>query len=73
MNPQMMLIIALRHPEIYGLAWMRSKSAQTINKVIRTIIEWGVIAFARWINPEANLAIASLKLCFWVLDQLQQD
>ena len=73
MNPQMMLTLALRHPEVYGLTWMRSKSAKARNKVIRTIIEWGVIAFARWINPEANLAIASLKLCFWVLDQLQQD
>ena len=38
-----------------------------------TIIEWGVIAFAKWINPEANLAIALLKLCFFVLDQLQQN
>lgn len=73
MNPQIMLTLALRHPEIYGLAWARSKSAQTINKVIRTIIEWGVIAFARWINPQATWAIASLKLCFWVLDQMHKD
>ena len=73
MNPQIMLKIALRHPEVYGLAWVRSKSAKARNQVIRTSIEWGVIAFARLVNPEATWAIAALKLCFWVLDQLQQD
>ncbi|GET40628.1 hypothetical protein MiSe_54390 [Microseira wollei NIES-4236] len=63
-NSQIMLTIALYHPEVYGLAWVRSKSAKVRNQVIRTSIEWGAIAFARLINPEATWAIPALKLCF---------
>lgn len=77
----MMLIIALRYPELYGLAWVRSNSAQPSkpsakakkNKALRKIIEFAVITIAGLINPEAaNWAIPALKLCFMLLDYLQK-
>ena len=81
MKGQLMLQFAIRHPEVYGLAWVCSNSAQRSkpsaqakkNKALRKMIEFAVIAFAGLINPEAvNWAIPALKLCFMLLDYLQK-
>ncbi len=82
MKTQLMLQFAIRYPEVYGLAWVRSNSAQSSissvkakkNKALRKIIEFAVIAFAGFINPEAaNWAVPALKLCFMVLNYLQKS
>jgi hypothetical protein len=81
MKAQLMLQIAIQYPEVYGLSWIHSKLAQSSkpsakankNKAIRKIIEFAVIAFAGFINPEAaNWAVPALKLCFMLLDYLQK-
>ncbi len=81
MKAQLMLQFAIRYPEVYGLAWVRSNSAQRSkpsakakkNKALRKMIEFAVIAFAGLINPEAaNWAVPVLKLCFMLLDYLQK-
>lgn len=81
MNNQLMLQFVIRYPEVYGIAWVRSNSAQSSkpsakdkkNKALRKIIEFAVIGFAGLINPEAaNWAVPALKLCFMVLDYLQK-
>jgi hypothetical protein len=82
MKAQLMLQIAIQYPEVYGLASVRSNSAQPSkpsakakkNKALRKIIEFAVIAFAGFINPEAaNWAIPALKWCFMLLNYLQKD
>ena len=81
MKAQLMLQIAIQYPEVYGLAWVYSNSAQLAkpsakpkkNRALRKMIEFAVIAFAGLINPEAaNWAVPVLKLCFMVLDYLQK-
>lgn len=81
MKAQLMLQFAIRCPEVYGLAWVRSNLAQSSkpsakakrNKALRKIIEFAVIAFAGLINPEAaNWAVPALKLCFMLLKYLQK-
>ncbi|MUG94954.1 hypothetical protein F7734_22345 [Scytonema sp. UIC 10036] len=73
MSYQLMLELAIRHPEVYGLAWMQSKSAKyQINRELSKIIEFAVIAFAGSVNPEAaDWVVPVLKLCFMILDLLQ--
>ncbi len=76
MNSQLMLQIAIQHPVIYGLATAQSNSAIKVNrnKAGRKIIEYAVIAFAGFINPDAaNWAIPTLKLCFMILDYLKKS
>jgi hypothetical protein len=81
MKTQVMLQFAIRYPEVYGLAWVQSNSDQSsissvkakTNKALRKMIEFAVIAFAGFINPEAaNWAVPVLKLCFMILDYLQK-
>jgi hypothetical protein len=81
MKTQLMLQIAIRYPEVCGLAWVLSNSAQPSkpsakanrNKALRKIIEFAAIAFAGFINPEAaNWAVPALKLCFLLLNYLQK-
>lgn len=75
MNNQLMLQIAIQHPVIYGLATAKPNSAIKVNrnKIGRKIIEFAVIAFAGFINPDAaNWAVPALKLCFMILDYLQK-
>jgi len=81
MKSQLMLQIAIQCPEVYGLTWVQSNSAQPSkppakakkNKALRKIIEFAVIAFAGFINPEAaNWAVPILKLCFLLLNYLQK-
>ena len=75
MNSQLMLQIAIQHPVIYGLATAQSNFSIKVNrnKAGRKIIEFAVIAFAGFINPEAaNWAVPALKLCFMILDYLQK-
>lgn len=81
MKTQLMLQIAIRYPEVYGLAWVQSNSAQPSkpsakanrNKALRKMIEFAAIAFAGFINPEAaNWAVPALKLCFLLLNYLQK-
>ena len=81
MKTQLMLQIAIQYPEVYGIAWVCSNSAQSSkpsakankNKALRKIIEFAVIAFAGFINPEAaNWAVPALKLCFLLLNYLQK-
>ena len=81
MKAQLMLQIAIQYPEVYGLAWVYSNSAQPFkpsvkakkNKALRKIIEFAVVVFAGLINPEAaNWAVPVLKLCFMLLDYLQK-
>jgi hypothetical protein len=81
MKAQLMLQIAIQYPEVYGLAWVCSNSAQASkpsakakkNKALRKIIEFAVVVFAGLINPEAaNWAVPALKLCFMLLDYLQK-
>lgn len=82
MKSQLTLQIAIQYPEVYGLEWVRSNSAQRSksslkakkNKALRKMIEFAVIAFAGLINPEAaNWAVPVLKLCFLLLDYLQKS
>lgn len=82
MNTQLMLQIATRCPEIYGLAWIHSNLAQPSkpvaklkkDKAVRKIIELTVISLAGLINPEAaNWAVPALKLCFLLLDYLRKN
>lgn len=75
MNNQLMLQIAIRYPVIYGLATAQPSSAIKVKqkKAGRKILEFAVIAFAGFINPEAaNWAVPALKLCFMILDYLQK-
>lgn len=75
MNNQLMLKIAIQYPLVFGLARVRSNSSVKAkrNKALRKMIEFAVIAFAGFINPEAtNWAIPALKLCFMLLDYLQK-
>jgi hypothetical protein len=81
MKSQLTLQIAIQYPEVYGLAWVYSNSAQPSkpsakakkNKALRKIIEFAVITVAGLINPEAaNWAIPALKLSFMLLDYLQK-
>jgi len=75
MNSQLMLQIAIRYPVIYGLATVQPNSSVKVNrnKAGRKILEFAVIAFAGFINPDAaNWAIPALKLCFMILDYLQK-
>lgn len=82
MKGQLMLQIAIRYPEVYGLTWVHSNSAQHSkpsatakrSKALRKIIEFAVIAFAGFINPEAaNWAVPALKLCFLLLHYQQKS
>jgi hypothetical protein len=82
MKTQLMLQFAIRYPEVYGLAWVQSNSAQPSktpakanrNKALWKIIQFAVIAFAGFINPEAaNWAVPALKLCFMLLNYLQKS
>lgn len=82
MNTQLMLQLATRCPEIYGLVWMHSNLAQPSkpsaklkkNKALRKIIEFAVISLAGLINPEAaNWAIPALKVCFLLLNYLRKN
>jgi hypothetical protein len=75
MNNQLMLQIAIQHPVIYGLATAQLNSVikANRNKAARKIIEFAVIAFTGFINPDAaNWAIPALKLCFMILDYLHK-
>lgn len=81
MKAQLMLQFAIRYPEVYGLAWVRSNSAQYSkpsakakrDKALGKMFEFAVIAFAGLINPEAaNWAVPALKLCFMLLKYLQK-
>ena len=71
MKAQLMLQIAIQYPKVYSLAWVYSNSAQLDkasakakkNKALRKILEFAVITFAGFINPEAaNWAVPALKL-----------
>jgi hypothetical protein len=76
MNSQLMLQIAIQHPVIYGLATAQPNSAFKVNrnKARRKILEFAVMAFAGFINPDAaNWAIPALKLCFMILDYLKKS
>jgi hypothetical protein len=76
MNSQLMLQIAIRYPVIYGLATVQPNSSVKVNrnKAGRKILEFAVIAFAGFINPDAaNWAIPALKLCFMILDYLKKS
>lgn len=82
MKVQLLLQIAIQYPEVYGLAWVYSNSAQRskpsvkakTNKALRKIIEFAVISLAGLINPEAaNWAIPALKLCFLLLNYLRKN
>jgi hypothetical protein len=81
MKTQLMLQFAIRYPEVYGLAWVQSNSAQpskppakaNTNKALWKIFQFAVIAFAGFINPEAaNWAVPALKFCFMLLDYVQK-
>jgi hypothetical protein len=81
MKSQLTLQIAIQYPEVYALAWLYLNSAQCAkpsdkakkNRLLRKIIEFAVITFAGFINPEAaNWAIPALKVCFMLLDYLQK-
>ncbi len=81
MKSQLTLQIAIRYPEVYGLAWVHSNSERPSklsakanrNKALRKIIEFAAIAFAGFINPEAaNWAVPALKFCFLLLNYLQK-
>jgi hypothetical protein len=43
------------------------------NKLLRKIFEVTVIAVATWLNPEATIPIAMLKVCFLIWDYLRRD
>jgi hypothetical protein len=76
MNNQLMLQIAIQYPLVFGLARVPSNSSVKAkrNKALGKIIEFAVIAFAGFINPEAaNWAVPALKLCFMVLNYLQKS
>ncbi len=76
MNNQLMLKIAIQYPLVFGLARVQSNSSVKAkkNKALRKIIEFAVIAFAGFINPEAaNWAVPALKLCFLLLNYLQKS
>ncbi|MEW6496651.1 MAG: hypothetical protein AB1589_29635 [Cyanobacteriota bacterium] len=76
MNNQLTLQIAIQYPVVFGLAKVRSNSSVKAkkNKALRKIIEFAVIAFAGFINPEAaNWAVPVLKLCFLLLHYQQQS
>lgn len=70
-----MLQIAIQHPVVYGLATVESSAIKVNrNKAGRKILEFAVIAFAGFINPDAaNWAIPTLKLCFMILDYLKKS
>ena len=49
-----------------------TKLSKTSNfKKWRKAIEFAVVGFATWLNPEAGLLLFLLKLCFQVLWTLQ--
>jgi hypothetical protein len=82
MNTQLMLQLATRFPEIYGLVWMHSNLVQRSkpstklkkNRVLPKVIEFAVISLAGLINPEAaNWAVPALKLCFLLLNYLRKN
>jgi len=75
MKDQLMLQIAIQYPLVFGLAKVQTNSSAKPkrNRALRKMIEFAVIAFAGFINPEAaNWAVPALKLCFMVLDYLQK-
>jgi hypothetical protein len=75
MNNQLTLQIAIQYPLVLGLAKVQSNSSAKAkrNKALGKIIEFAVIAFAGFINPEAaNWAVPALKLCFMLLKYLQK-
>ncbi|MBE9130063.1 MULTISPECIES: hypothetical protein [unclassified Coleofasciculus] len=37
------------------------------------IVEFVVVSFATWLNPEAGFLIFLLKLCFQILEMLQDE
>jgi hypothetical protein len=37
------------------------------------LIEFAVVGFATWLNPQAGFLIFLLKLCFQILQALQED
>lgn len=75
MNNQLTLQIAIQCPLVLGLAKVQSNSSAKAkrNKALGKIIEFAVVAFAGFINPEAaNWAVPAIKLCFMLLDYLQK-
>ncbi len=57
----------------------RSQPTQSDNSTAKSrktrkwlkVVEFAVVNFATWLNPEAGFLIFLLKLCFQILKQLQ--
>ncbi|AFZ27080.1 hypothetical protein Cylst_5030 [Cylindrospermum stagnale PCC 7417] len=82
MNNQILLKIAIQHPEIIALVWVQSKSNQPSqlavkpkpNNALLQIIEAAIITFVPLVDPvNATWTVPLLKLCFFMLKVLQKE